>query len=222
MFGRRKRKEEPALSPETDASELESSGWQAIDDACTAIYGDQSPSHVGYQPPAAFSDNLQGCSAYFAGDHWHFVSYGLSELHEPEEDDDPEISGWGFELTMRVPGAGDSCPEWPFTMINEIAKVVNSSGTVYEVGHRIDLRQAVTGHPHLPDAPETGLTAFAVILDPQLGEITTPNGQVKFLQLVGITAAEKDLMIASSTDEVLGQVTQAGPLLLTRPDRAGA
>ena len=86
MFRRRK-------SPEVDSApepgELESPGWQAIDDAAAALYGDAPPRHVGYQPPAAFSDNLQGCSAYRAQDHWHYISYGLSELYVPEPADDP-------------------------------------------------------------------------------------------------------------------------------------
>ncbi|MDI9654077.1 suppressor of fused domain protein, partial [Burkholderia cenocepacia] len=33
--------------------------------------------------------------------HWHFVTYGLSELYA-KESDDPAVSGFGFELTMRV------------------------------------------------------------------------------------------------------------------------
>jgi len=33
--------------------------------------------------------------------HWHIVGYGMSELYA-KETDDPEESGWGFELTFRV------------------------------------------------------------------------------------------------------------------------
>jgi hypothetical protein len=77
-------------------------GWQAIDDAMARLYGTALPRHVGYSPPATFSTNLQGCSAYDAGDHWHYVSHGLSELYGPDPRADPTLSGWGFELTIRV------------------------------------------------------------------------------------------------------------------------
>jgi hypothetical protein len=47
----------------------------------------------------------------------------------------------------------------------------------------------------------------------------TPNGRLTFLQLVGVTAAEKERMVASSTSAVLAELAAANPLLVT--DRAG-
>jgi len=206
--------------------ELPSPGWQAIDDALAGLYGGAEPRHVGYQPPAAFSSNLQGCSAFRAPGHWHFVSYGLSELYVPAPGDDPEFSGWGFELTLRVGdgatagGGADQPPGWAFTMINEMAKHVNNQRVLLEPGDRIDLGRSVTGHPDLPDAPSTGLTVFAVCVDPELGAIDTPNGKVVFLQLVGVTAEEKARMVATSTAEVLADLAARDPLLVTDPARA--
>lgn len=201
--------------------ELPSPGWQAIDDAMARLYGAMEPRHVGYQPPAAFSTNLQGCSAYASTDHWHYVSYGLSELYVRGVEDDPEYSGWGFELTMRVPRSpGEQAPGWPFAMVNEMAKHVNGNSVLLEVGDRIDLRQPVTGYPHVPDAPPTELTVFAVTLDPQLGEISTENGRVAFLQLVGVTESEKDQMVETNTAEVLAELARTNPFLVTDPRRS--
>jgi hypothetical protein len=202
-------------------TEPPSPGWQAIDDAMARLYKGAAPRHVGYMPPAAFSTNLQGCSAYDAGSHWHYVSYGLSELYVPGPEDDPELSGWGFELTLRVARGSDPTPAvWAFTMINEMAKHVNGNRVLLAPGHRIDLRQPVTGYPRLPDAPDTRLTVYAITVDPELGEIQTPNGRVTFLQLVGVTAAEKDDMLATSTAAVLARLAQGNPLLITDPGRA--
>jgi len=219
MFGRRKRDGDRKSQPVVSDGELPSPGWQAIDDALAAVYGDIAPRHVGYQPPAAFSDNLQGCSAYWAGNHWHYISYGLSELYVPGPDDDPEFSGWGFELTMRAPGTEPEAPSWPFTMINEMAKHVNGNRVLLQPGDRIDLQVPVTGFPNVPDAPQTALTVFAVATDQDLGVIETPNGRVEFLQLVGVTADEKSQMLASSTAEVLEQLAQLNPSLINEPDR---
>lgn len=205
--------------PSDGIDELPSPGWQAIDDAMAGLYGEATPRHVGYMPPAAFSTNLQGCSAYDAGDHWHFVTYGLSELYVPAAEDDPAFSGWGFELTMRVPHATPQ-PEWPFTMLNELAKHINGNGVLLQPGDRVDLRAPVTGYPNVPDAPDTTLTVYAVTPDPELGRIETPNGRVEFLQVVGITAGEKELMVNTSTAEVLADLARSNNLLLTDPGRA--
>ncbi|MBN6039972.1 suppressor of fused domain protein [Amycolatopsis sp. 195334CR] len=200
----------------------EAPGWDAIDLALNAWYEGITPHHVGYQPPAAFSANLQGCSAYPAADHWHYVTYGLSELYHPGPNDDPEWSGWGFELTFRPARRPDEvqAPGWPFGVLNQLAKHVNTNKVLLEPGHRIDLGQPITGHPHVPDAPATGLTVFALTVDPQLGTIDTPHGKVVLLQAVGVTAQEKAVMLESSTAAVLEELAARNPLLITDPARA--
>jgi hypothetical protein len=161
-------------------ADIAAPGWDAIDAALSRLYPGVSPRHVGYQPPAAFSHNLQGCSAYPTDGHWHYVTYGLSELYEKAPGDDPEWSGWGFELTLRLAKGGEEQPpEWPFTVLNSVANHINGQGVLIEAGHRIDLQRPITGHPHT-DGPDTRLTVFAFTLDPQLGSIETPNGRVIF------------------------------------------
>ncbi|WBB65367.1 suppressor of fused domain protein [Micromonospora sp. WMMD812] len=195
-------------------------GWDAIDAALSLLYPGVEPRHVGYLPPAAFSANLQGCSSYPAAGHWHYVTYGLSELYTPGPDDDREWSGWGFELTLRVVrGSEDEAPGWPFTVLNHLANFINGQGVLVEDGHRMDLRQPVTGHPHT-DGPDTGLTVFAFTVDPQLDTIDTPNGKVTFYQAVGVTPEEKTRMQQASTRQVLDQMTGSNPLLVTDPARA--
>ena len=196
-------------------------GWDAIDAAMARLYGDATPRHVGFIPPAAFSNNLQGCSAYAAAGHWHYVSYGLSELYQPAEDDDRTVSGWGFELTMRVRRETEGqAPSWPFEMLNRLANHVNGNAVLLLPGDRIDMRSPVTGHPDVQGAPPTRLSVYAVTTDPQLGEISTPNGRLEFLQVVGVTAAEKEQMVATSTGVVLAALAVTNPLLLTDPARA--
>jgi Suppressor of fused protein (SUFU) len=197
--------------------ELPSPGWQAIDDAMARLYGSAVPRHVGYLPPAALSANLQGCSAYAAPGHWHYVTYGLSELYVPDPTDDPQVSGWGFELTFRLlHGVEADPPDWPYSVLNGLANFVNEGNlTIPPPGTRINLGKPITAFPANPDAPQTELTVFAVALDPQLGEIETENGRVSFLLLVGVTDAEKEQMIATSTADVLVALAAGNPLLIT-------
>jgi hypothetical protein len=204
------------VSPENDT--VFAPGWAAIDAALQSLYGEQTPRHVGYIPPMAFSHNLQGCSAYDAGDHWHYVTYGLSDLYEKDPADDPEFSKWGLESTIRIAKAradGGQAPGWPFDLLNRIANWVNRDAVLIEPGMRVDFGQPITGHPTVADAPPTALTILAVTPDPQLPEINTPNGRVWFLQLVGVTPTEKAEMVASSTADVLAGLAVGNPLLVT-------
>lgn len=200
----------------TDDQELPRPGWDAITDAFAAIYPGLQPVHIGYTPGLAFGSGLQGCSAYRAADHWHYVTYGLTELWDKDPDTEPAISGWGYEFTMRAPfQADDAPPTWPFVLLEQVAKTSNQHGTLYDVGHRIDIRQPVTGQNG------TALTALAITLDPQLPDpVPSPNGAFAMLQIVGITAEELARMKTSSTDEVLEELAADNPLLVTDPLRA--
>lgn len=71
---------------------------------------------------------------------------------------------------------------------------------------------------HLPDAPPKGLTVYGLTVDPQLGEIDTPNGKVVFLQAVAVTADETAAMPESGA--VLGALAHASPERITDPDRS--
>ena len=198
--------------------EPEAPGWDAITAAFDALYPGAKPAHVGYSPGLAFGSGLQGCSAYRAADHWHYVTYGLTELWDKDPDAEPGISGWGYEFTLRAPldEADEAPPRWPFVLLEQVAKTSNQHGTLYDVGHRIDIRQPVTGEPG------TALTALAITCDPRFPEpIASPNGSFDLLQIVGITAAELARMKATSTADVLGRLVADGnPLLVTDPRRA--
>ena len=191
-------------------------GWDAITKVFDTLYPGVEPKHVGYTPGLAFGSGLQGCSAYRAADHWHYVTYGLTELWDKDADSEPSISGWGYEFTMRVPfDDGETPPRWPFVLLEQLAKTSNQHGACYEAGHRVDIRQPVTGQP------DTALTALAITSDPQLPEpVESPNGSFTLLQIVGITAQELARMKADSTSAVLDELATANPLLVTDPSRA--
>lgn len=60
---------------------------------------------------------LDGVSYYESKnqeDHYHFVTYGFSELYYNEEKVEGEFSKWGFELTFRLKPfeADNGNPSW--------------------------------------------------------------------------------------------------------------
>ena len=186
-------------------------GWDAIDAALARLYPGVVPMHLAPFPGAHMpGGGVQGISAYPANGHWHLVSYGLSELYE-KVSRQPEISGWGFELTIRVARrAGEpEPPQWAFNLLERLARVTQADKHRYRVGDRIDLDNPLDG-----DAT-TRVRALVVVSDPQLGVVDTPNGAVEFRQVVGITAPELDFLRAGSTDVVLEHLAEGNPLLVT-------
>src|SRR5437016_3424342 len=106
-MAKKKRASPPPV--ETASPVDEAPGWHAIDAALDRLYPDQTePLHVAAvpHPPLGGDGLIYGISAYRAENppHWHLVTYGFSELYA-KESDDPAVSGWGFELTMRLPRA---------------------------------------------------------------------------------------------------------------------
>ena len=70
---------------------------------------------------------------------------------------------------------------------------------------------------------DTDITGVVFALDPELGKIDTPHGEVSFLQLVGITSAElKELQRDPSTESVaalISRLQRHEPLLVTDMQR---
>jgi suppressor of fused-like protein len=155
---------------------------------------------------------LRQVAAHWLGDHWHLITYGMSEMDE-KESDDPEVSGWGFELTFRVAEDPDQVPYWAVDFLTNLAAYVWRTGHPFALGHHLDLRG-----PIRLDA-DTAITAAAIAADPVLGTLDGPFGSVEFLQVVGLSAAELELCRAWKTDGVLELLGRQDQLLVTRLDR---
>ncbi|GAA4967536.1 suppressor of fused domain protein [Actinoplanes utahensis] len=159
--------------------------WDAVTEALGRLYPQSQPWHVSFPPGGA---DLRAGSVYPADGHWHYVSYGLG-------------SRWGVELTFRLRrGSEVQPPQWPFVLLNRVAGYANGLPERLEEGQWMDVRGPITGFPHT-DGADTGLTVLILAVDPQLGE--------RFLQLVGVTAAEANGDADIDDD----------PLLVTDPSR---
>jgi hypothetical protein len=195
--------------------EVRAIGWDAITNALTAIYGNQEPKHYGPILPAMLGGNepLQGISVYWALEplpHFHYVTYGFSELYE-KESDDPEVSGFGFELTLRLAcdRNDEEPPGWALSFLQNIARYVFSTGNPLGEHHHVDLNGPIA----LDEETEIGFIALAK--DPQLGEIGTENGRVTFLQVVGLWGDEYELVKDWDCGQMLEQIGRRWPLLIT-------
>lgn len=121
--------------------------------------------------------------------HWHYVSFGLSDLHgdgrvhELTPADNP--SGFGFELTFRLKREVDeaSPPTWPAAVMQSLAKYVFQSENILCPGDH------VSWHCSL-DNSDSEIQHMLMTEDPQLGTVGTPFGSVTFIQIVGVCVAE--------------------------------
>ena len=204
------------MSNEQDAAP----GWDAIDDALRTLYGDQEPRHFGTIVPFSLGgkDPIYGISAYKVAaprPYWHIVTYGFSELWQKEWDD-PEVSGFGFELTLRVACGQDdeNPPNWSLNFLQNLGRYVFQSGNAFGGGHTMSLNGPICL------GADTKIRTIGFIRDPQLGVIHTPNGRVEFLQIAGLTLDELDAIQAWNAEGFLGLVARHDPWLITDLNRA--
>jgi hypothetical protein len=186
-------------------------GWEAIEAAVARAVPDRNPLHWGTNTLPG-QDGIYGLSAYRGADHWLLVTFGLTDLFGPIVPN-AQISGWGFELTMRVPMTEQQPPAWSLNLLDKLGRYVFSSGRPFEPGHRMDPGGPITGKP------DTRLTALAFAEDLQLPHIDSPFGSARFLTVVGITADELAQMKATSTHQVLDTLAAGSPTLITDPSR---
>ncbi|MEV5570656.1 suppressor of fused domain protein [Spirillospora sp. NPDC052269] len=196
----------------------ESPGWTAIDEALRTRYEGVEPRHWGTVISYRLGgpDPLDGVSAYPRDGHWHYVSYGMSELYEKEAVNLDE-SGWGFEFTFRLarPDGEDEPPVWPVNLLQNLARYVYSSGNWFAPGHHMD-----ANGPIAADRDDCTLSALIFAEDPELGTIDTPNGRVQFLQLVGLTEDEYEVSRKWNSEALTELLAARMPLLvsdITRP-----
>lgn len=207
-----------SVAKKTVVAEPVSHGWHAIDSALHRIYGDAQPFHYAPDVPAIAGGNdpIDGISVFASergAPHWHYVTYGFSDLHE-KSSDDPEQSGFGFELTLRL-RRGDETepPAWACNVLQNLARYVFRTGNPFGVGHHVPLNGPIAL------GLDTEIHSVAFALDPELGEIDTPYGKVEFLQMVGITRDEARAIKKWSSLGMLEMLGHRDALLLTALNR---
>lgn len=202
-----------------EAYPIDAPGWAAIDGALAVVHPGQTPhqftSDTGYDLDSANPLPAVGVYAGRGPAHWHYVSYGCSELFE-KSSRYTNISGFGFELTFALPrGEETTPPKWPLTLLQGIGGHVLSGHGALDSGHLIDLG----GVLHPEGAPK--LSGLMCVPDPRLGKIATVHGSLLFMSLLGVTADELTGMQPWPLERKVGLVGEVCPLVITDPDRAG-
>ncbi len=182
------------VMPEISKVEANSNsiGWESIEAEFFRVYPTQiNPKHYAALIKWKFGgpDPLDGISVYDAGDYWHFVTFGLSELYE-KESENKEVSGHGLEFTYKLKKGcyDDEESEIKATcaLLQQIAKIVVVDGAVIKPNEYLYTGQT-TG---IDSKGISKITGFITISDTSVNTINTPNGRVEFIELVGVTDNE--------------------------------
>ncbi|MEO7094617.1 MAG: suppressor of fused domain protein, partial [Polyangiales bacterium] len=205
----------PPDDEENDEDNDSSPGWEAIDAVLAPIYGSMEPMHWGTVMPYNLGGNdpIHGISCYPRSEptpHWHFVTYGFTDLFH-KENDDPEESGFGFELTFRlakIPGE-EQPPAWALNFLQNLGRYVFSTGNRFAVGHKMGLNGPIAL------GQDTQITAICFADDAELGEFSSEFGKAQFVQIVGITDDEYRLIQEWSTHGLIEVLKKRLPLLVT-------
>lgn len=194
-------------------------GLDAINQALTHFYG-QKPDRKFSERELTSSGSpaLESISVYRSQSerpHWHYVTFGFSELFE-KESEDPNLSGLGFELTFRllVTDSEASPPQWPCELLNDLARTIFENGTHLQPGHHFEFQNSIS------TTASSKLNAILVAKDMELETLQTKFGRVEFLQVVGITADEVGILKLLRGDKFIDLVkNNLGALLLTDINR---
>lgn len=206
------------MSDEFDDEEDRAPGWESIDSALDELYNNEEPMHWGTVLPYNLGgeDPLYGVSVYHSEHeepHLHYITYGFSDLYE-KENDDPEWSGFGFELTFRLAAPAGAEPEvWVVNFLQNLARYVFETGNGFGPGHTIPLNSPICLET------ETLIRSVTFVEDPELKTIDTPHGQVRFLQVVGITNDELDATQCWNAQRLTELMQMTNPLLVTDVNR---
>ncbi len=186
-----------------DQEEVEAPGWDAIDRWVGGKLPSTSAPHQFTSRTPYELDKPSPLPAITVWQTreppgWLYVTYGLSELFE-KSSNDPHVSGFGFELTLRIPrGDEDTPPRWPLRLLHALGHHVLSSGKGFDSGHTMNLG----GVP-----------------DPLLGKIETVNGSLLFLRLFGLAADELDVLTQLELAPLVGCVGELDGHVVTDAGR---
>lgn len=137
--------------------------------------------------------------------HWLLVSRGFTELGDKVEED-PELSGWGFELTCRLPVRGDDLDLAP------VARWMHSVGRY--LADKITFLEPFQHIPVVDPSEDETVRGLIVVEDPELAPTQSRNGAFAFFQLVVLTADEYEAVADWDTQALVALLHERDPLLL--------
>lgn len=196
-------------------------GWEAIDSVFGKLYPNQNPAHYGtlLHSRAIFGGDeyLDGFSIYDSPKGFkHLLTYGMTELYTNEEAFGGEWSRWGYEMTIKLKEETNEDCMWAIDMLSNLAKYTYTQNRFFE------LLQFIVGNgSSLHIGTDSNITALLVVNDTEAQRLNTVHGKVEFMQLVGITQRELEILMDDrrKAEVLVEEMRKDNPYLVTDMSR---
>ena len=169
-------------------------GWEAIESEFARLYPGVKEAHFGTAMPTRAmlggDEFLDGFSVYTSDKGYqHIVTFGMSALYADEERFGKEHSKWGYEMTIKLKEETPNDCIWAMNMLSNLARYT------YKTSRYFDPFQCIPGNgTPLHIGTESMITALITVDDTTAKAQKTPHGKLGFIQLVGITQAESEVI----------------------------
>lgn len=172
-------------------------GWDAISNQFEKLYPGVNPPHYGtlITSRATFGGDcyLDGYSLYPSPNGYqHIVTYGLTTLYASPEAFGGEFSNWGYEMTMKLKADKPEECTWALDMLSNLARYTNTSKRWFEPYQYV----GGNGTSINLGTPAAKITALLIVPDTEVAGLDTLHGRVDFLQMVGLTTKELEVIMA--------------------------
>lgn len=169
-------------------------GWDAIESEFSRLYPGVKEAHFGTALPVRAmlggDEFLDGFSVYTSDKGYqHIVTFGMSALYADEKQFGKEYSKWGYEMTMKLKEATPNDCIWAMEVLSNLARYT------YKTERYFDPFQCIPGNGDpIHAGTESLITALITVDDTTAKAQKTPHGKLGFIQMVGITQAELDVI----------------------------
>lgn len=192
-------------------------GWEAIDEVFEKLYPHQKPAHLGTvltsRAVLGGDEYVDGYSIYQSSNgYMHLLTYGMTELYIDEEVFGGQWSKWGYEMTIKLKEDSVEDCRWAINMLSNLARYTYTKQKFFEP------MQYIAGNgTSLHIGIESDITALLVVSDTECDGINTVHGRVEFMQLVGITQRELEILKADRSQAIVlvDNMKKDNPYLIT-------
>ncbi len=192
-------------------------GWEAIDEVFSNLYPKQKPAHFGtlLTSRAIFGGDefLDGCSIYDSPNGYkHLLTYGMTELYTDEKAFGGDWSKWGYEMTIKLKEETNEDCMWAISMLSNLARYTYTKSRFFE-----PMQYVVGNGTSLHSGTESQITALLTVNDTEAEGIDTVHGRVEFIQLVGITQRELEVVKTDHAyvEQLVKNMKAGNPYLVT-------
>ena len=195
-------------------------GWDAIEGAFSRAYPDTEPQHYAtdFSKRAMLGGNefLDGYSFYRSPKgYWHVVTFGMTHLYVQEDAFGDEWNKWGYEMTMTLLDDDiDNCL-YAAGLLSNVARYTYHTKKFFEPYHVIGCSGSINTDV------ESKLTALLAVEDTEIQGVDTVYGRTDFIQFVGITAEEHEMLMEDpgKAPELANRIREKYPELETDLNR---